>query len=402
MTLLIFEEKNATCVWASAEIGRQAGLRSPCRLRRVGSSPTSPTSPSAGFAWEACNVLSYDLMKLILELTVYCLILLISTLASGVAQLDIGTTARLADKRSAYERATDLLKNGGDTVKAIQLLELWLAAVPLDTNAARILASAYSKKGMIAEAALARSIQPNVSRNTDSRVLMHYTPQVRLGSYKVLLPKSYSSLKRYPAVLLLHGNGQGPDVMIDFARTLAMDSVLFVCPFAPYVRIQETKQSQHTRFSASGEGIDMPDSLMSEIVDESASWYRDAYIDAATKYSIARIKPIIVGFSQGGFYAHIVASRFPATFQSIVSVSASMFSYGRFQEYINNLNIFGIDALVVHGIRDKVVPLQTAELLVATLKNSGVAVEFVTFEGEHWPSPDAVNAIRTWLQRRLR
>lgn len=341
-------------------------------------------------------------MKSILELTAYCLTLLISALVSGVAQHDIGTTARLTDKRSAYERATDLLNNGGDTIKAIQLLELWLAAVPLDTNAARILASAYTRKGMMAEAALARSIHPNGSRNTDSRVVMHYTPQVRLGSYKVLLPKSYSSQKRYPAVLLLHGNGQSPDVMIDFARTLAMDSVLFICPFAPYVRIQETKQSQYTRFSASGDGIDMPDSLMSEIVDESASWYRDAYVDASVRYSIARIKPIIVGFSQGGFYAHIVASRFPGTFQSIVSVSASMFSYGRYQEYVNNLNVFGIDALVVHGTHDKVVPLQTAELLVATLKNSGVAAELVTFEGEHWPTPDAVYAIRAWLQQRLR
>ncbi|MBI2794069.1 MAG: dienelactone hydrolase family protein [Ignavibacteria bacterium] len=340
-------------------------------------------------------------MKAIPELIAYC-VLLMGALVSGVAQQDIRTTATLTDRRSAYDRAIDMLKRGADTAQAIHLLELWMAAVPFDTNAARILSTAYASRGMMAEASIARSIPPDVVRIDDSRVETHYTPQVRLGTYRVLLPKNYSPKKRYPAVLLLHGNGQGPNVMIDFARALSMDSVLFICPFAPYVRMQETKQSQRNRFSASGEGIDMPDSLMSEIVDESASWYRDAYTDASTKYSIARIKPIIVGFSQGGFYAHIVASRFPSTFQSVVSIGASMFSYGRFQEYVNNLNIYGIDALVLQGTHDNVVPLQTAELIVATLKNSGVNAELVTFEGEHWPTNEAIQIIRMWLQRRLR
>jgi len=313
----------------------------------------------------------------------------------------IKTISVMSDRRTAYDRAIDALQQTRDTATAIQHFETWLAAVPSDTNAANLLARCYEATGHFEEAAFARQVRPIVQRVADDRTRSVFTPQVRMGTYRVLLPVAYKPTGHYPAVLVLHGNGQNPDVMIDWVRTMHMDSVIFIFPQAPYAKVTEIMQTQRRKFSASGDGLDFPDSIMIDIVDESASWYHDALLDAETRFAISKVKPVVIGFSQGGFYAHILTGRFPATFQGVVSISASMWEYGRIAEYLPKLHPYGIEALILHGKKDTSVPLQTAELYYAMLKGAGIAAEFKSFDGGHWPSDEATTWVKSWLQKRL-
>ncbi|MBV6464330.1 MAG: hypothetical protein OKBPIBMD_01785 [Chlorobi bacterium] len=323
---------------------------------------------------------------------------------------DVGTvTAQLADdiftrkdKRTYRERADELFQTGLSDGAAIRLYEQWLNVVPADSVAANKLLQLYTRNGRKQDEVRLGSYLKSITNTPDQRIQTVQTLQVRLGLYKVLLPRQLKPGVTYPSVLVLHGNGNTEDLMIEWIKSFNMDSVIFVFPQAPYPKMADIKATQRDAYSATDAAPFMSDSLRNEVVSTSAIWYRDAYLDASIRYPISAVKPIIVGFSQGGFYAYAVATRFPETFQGIVSVSASMYAYGEVQQYIPVLKTHGIEVLVLHGTKDAVVRPQTGELLSALLTRNGVTNTFRFFDGGHWPTPDASAMVREWLASRLK
>ncbi len=307
-----------------------------------------------------------------------------------------------SDSRTLRERAHTLIRKGGQDSLAMKFLERWLSAVPFDTSAAKDLKALYVRNGRVADAKYADSIVIKRRHRADPRTLTIKTLQVRYGSYQVIMPANVKPTETYPAVLVLHGNGNNPEVMMNWVRTLKMDSVIFLFPEAPYPKLHEIMAIQHPVFSASGRGLGLPDSLFAGVIDASAAWYHDVYIDASTKLPISRRKPVIIGFSQGGFYAYVVASRYPQDFRSIISISASMYAEGQVEGHLDDLRLYGVDVLVAHGKSDKVVPFQTAELISAMLSTARIEHEVKPYEGGHWPSKTVSKYIRTWLIDRLR
>ncbi len=305
------------------------------------------------------------------------------------------------DKRTLRERADEALRKGAPDSVVISMYEQWLHAVPSDTSAAKQLAALYTKVGRTADASAATRLSSPESPSADPRLETVYTLQVRLGMYKVYGPAKPKPGIKYPAVLVLHGNGHNEEVMLNWVKSLNMDSVYFILPQAPYAKLSDIMASHRPRYSATDVAPTLPDSLLPQVVDASAAWYHDAYIDASVRYPISAIKPIVIGFSQGGFYSYAVATRYPHTFQSVVSVCASMYAYGGIRERLPDLRAHGIDVLVLHGSKDDVVPLQVGELISSLLHGSNVQHTFHVFEGGHWPSAPATAMIRNWLITRL-
>jgi predicted esterase len=327
-------------------------------------------------------------------------LVLVTTAVMCPAQV-INEIATRADKRTARERADEAVAAGKDSL-AVALYETWLSAVPNDTAAASLLSRAYARAGRNAESLKALSITAEPKPPTDQRVQTIYTLQVRMGSYKVLMPKLVKPGTKYPVVLVLHGNGHTEELMLEWVKQLGMDSVVFVLPRAPYPRVEEIIATHRPRFSASDVAPGFPDSLMTAVVEASAAWYHDALTDASARFPISNVKPIVVGFSQGGFYSYAVATRYPQTFQSVVSISASMYFYGGVQSHFADLRAYGIDALVLHGRQDPIVPFQVGELIASLLTRSQVDHTFVPFDGAHWPTTEATKQIRSWLYYHLK
>lgn len=229
-----------------------------------------------------------------------------------------------------------------------------------------------------------------------------YTLQVRMAKYHVILPTEMKPAQTFPAVLVLHGNGHTPEFMMQWVRSMKLDSVIFIFPEAPYPKYDEIIATKKVKLSASGEGIGMPDSLMSEVVKASAAWYHDALTDASARLPISKVKPIVLGFSQGGFYSYVLATRYPWTFQSVVSVCASMYDYGHAVEHFDDLAKYGIDVLITHGRQDTTVRFQTGELIKAALERNNVSHTFLPFDGGHWPTPEVSEQIAAYIRQRLR
>lgn len=223
--------------------------------------------------------------------------------------------------------------------------------------------------------------------------------QERFGRYRVQIPNGAAKGKLYPLVVFLHGNGNTPDLMMRWAKDLKLDSSVIICPEAPYVKIPETIQTSTERYTAMADAIGISDTLVPEAITFSADWYFNVVMDAQRSLPVDNsVKPILIGFSQGGFYAQVLLTRHPDAFRKVVTVSASMYASGNVLERLPALTSYNIDILLAHARLDPVVPFQTGELIHAAFDNAGVKHTFVPFDGGHWPTPEVTETIGKWLR----
>ncbi|MCS7302069.1 MAG: alpha/beta hydrolase-fold protein [Candidatus Kapabacteria bacterium] len=353
---------------------------------------------------------------------------------SGVAQPLSRLPQPLVATSTARERADFFLKQGSDD-SAIAYYRLWTSANPRDTIAWLQLSKLLAKRGDIERALdalqgasiaglsnreqiLSDTLFAKIIRTGRGRAILEridansreyaayplrYARQERIGRYRVLFPPGYDSTQRYHLVLLLHGNGNEPIMMLRWARALGLERAIIVCPEAPYVKVAETIAQGRMRLSAAGEDLTAPDSLNPIIVELSARWYLTVVDDAERTLPIIRASlPIVVGFSQGGFYAQVLISRYPERFRAAVLLATSYYWWGGIAERLDLIRRYGIEILHVHGKADTIVPIQTAWLLREMYHKAGINYTLEEFEGEHWIPDDLARRIGRWIEEHFR
>lgn len=346
-------------------------------------------------------------------------------LLGGVA--GIGSAQQL---QTAFERGFALWQQG-KYADAVSALRLWTQAHPRDGEAFVLLARCWLRLGdtVAAVRALDSALQAGwndttqlagewrfLERHRDGQrvvaalrrqaaamgnVGVEFAPQRRLGRYFVLYPPRYSLQRRYYLVLLLHGNGQAPGQLFAWARQWQTEDMLIVAPEAPYVRLRPTLNAAALRFSALGEELGAADSLREEILAATAEWYQEVVEEAFQRFPLRRALPVVVGFSQGGFMAMVLLARQPGAYAGAALVAPSYYPEGKVLERLPELRRYGVSLLLLHGRQDPIVPFQTAELLANAFAHAGVEYEFLPFEGVHWPSAEATEALRQWLRKIL-
>lgn len=231
----------------------------------------------------------------------------------------------------------------------------------------------------------------------DPRTESRFAPQSRLGRYTVLYPNNMRTDTTYRLVVLLHGNGHGPETMLEWARQLDLNDVIYICPEAPYLKWTESIAEGKKKYTGMSDAIGAPDSLRARTIDLTVSWYRDAILDAQRSLPVAMERPMIIGFSQGGFYAHVLATRYPDDVLTVVTMCASMYPEGNVYTRYTLLRERNIEVLVTHGRTDNIVPFSVGNDISLALGAAGVRHVFVPFDGGHWPTPDITKRIRDWL-----
>ncbi len=353
-------------------------------------------------------------------------LLLFLTIVISINQ--IASAQQLPDLRTMREKADDFMKSG-DYRSANASYESWVQACPRDTmahyfHALCLVKVAQSELALKAleQAAIAglsdlkrvndepefaplrllnkwKEVQQRVNANAreNAEFPFAYCKQERMARYRVLYPSDYDSTKRYPLILLLHGNGQTPAVMLRWMKELKLSSVIVVCPEAPYAKFPESIAHGQSQLSASPTDLQVPDTLRQETVELSARWYADVLTHAQRTLPLTKDLPLIIGFSQGGFYSLVFATRFPERIRSVIALSPSYFEEAHLRERAASLRQHGIDVLHCHGKQDPIVPFQTAELIHDMLSQAGVTTSYVPFDGIHWMTPDINQKVQTWI-----
>ncbi|MBU3679422.1 MAG: hypothetical protein FGM32_07435 [Candidatus Kapabacteria bacterium] len=223
--------------------------------------------------------------------------------------------------------------------------------------------------------------------------------QRRLGRYKVSLPRGYdSSARRYPLILLLHGNGNTPQMLLTWFAGMGIDSVVVVCPEAPYVKIPETVGKRQGAYTGVADAIGAPDSLRGESIELTASWYAEVMEDARRRYRVDTSKgTIVVGYSQGGFLAHALLTLIPERLAGVASISASVYPSWNVQSRFVSVPLPRPPVFVAHGTADPIVSYAVGESYRAALDAAGFSPEFHPFQGGHWPTPEIERELNRWI-----
>lgn len=376
-----------------------------------------------------CSVRKDVQVRLLFRALMFALLVL-----TTMAQVGQRVPQSLVVTSTARERADFFLKQGIED-SALAYYELWTRANPRDTvalvtlskilakrrndNAALDALAAAAAAGLCNKAVIvADTVFASLLRSTRTRLIIEriesnareqanypsrFVRQERIGRYRVLYPPGFDSLQRYHLVLLLHGNGNEPVMMLRWAKALNLERAIIVCPEAPYVKVAETIAQGRLRLSAAGEDLAAPDTLNPTIVELSARWYISVLDDAEHSLPVLTASlPIVVGFSQGGFYAQVLATRFPNRFRGVVLLASSYYQWGNIATRLDSVRRYGIEILHVHGNADKIVPIQTAWLLRDMYHQAGVRYTYWEFDGEHWIPDDMARRIGRWIEEHLR
>jgi len=334
--------------------------------------------------------------------------------------------------RSVREKA-DSEMNKGNVAEAVQLYERWLEVMPRDAECAILIAkcrfklnekeSGYSALERAAKLGYARadlvssdsvfaklngqkrydialsSMKKNAAENEVSP--FRYVPQTRMGRYRIFYPVNYTTDKRYSLIVMLHGNGNDPSLMLKLAQQMKIENAIIISPEAPYLKFRESAYSLTEKFSATGEDRNFPDTLRDEVIDLSAQWYDSIIDDAFSFLPLKKALPLLIGFSQGGFYASVMGTRYPHRYSGIVTICASLYPEGRVVENIKYIYKYGVPVLVLHSTNDPVVPYQTGELFASALKTEKVNCEFFSYMGGHWLNDEAFAKLKEWVYNHL-
>jgi predicted esterase len=312
------------------------------------------------------------------------------------------------DLRSAFQKGKEAMILG-EYAKAIQHFEIWTLAMPRDAQAFVHLASCQARMGkdtavifsleqslkaglnevfLIEQDTILRQfiesksqlamnlssafwgadnawtalIQNANEQSDQKRFPIGFAEQKRLARYRILYPKNYDSTKNYRAILLLHGNG--------------LDHII-IAPEAPYVKLKESIQSGAMKLSGRGEDQFFPDSLQEDVINQTAEWYVSTLNHVKKTLPISNDPQIVMGFSQGGFFASVLMSRYPESFSSAITLCGSMFPEGKIEENLSKVKALNRDMLIVHGRQDTIVPFSVAESFSKQLSNAKIGLNHI-------------------------
>ena len=238
----------------------------------------------------------------------------------------------------------------------------------------------------------------------DTQGLWRFAEQRRVGRYKVRLPATYTtSNARYRLVLLLHGNGNSPQMVLNWFGGLGLDSLIVAAPEAPYTKIPETVTNGRGLYAGVADAIWAPDSVRAESIALTAEWYERILEDASAGLRVDTARaPLVIGFSQGGYFAHVLNVRSIRPLAGVASICASVYPqfdvisrYAAKQAQMPPL-------FVAHGMSDSLVPFAVGQSYRRTLETIGAPMVFLPFDGGHWPTSAVDAALRNWIMSIIR
>jgi phospholipase/carboxylesterase len=199
----------------------------------------------------------------------------------------------------------------------------------------------------------------------------------------------------FPTVLALHGRGASAHDLIGLAPVLHAGRALVLCPQGPLAFEIGEGFVGHGWFELS----QVRPPTVADIT-RAADQVR-AFLDkAAERYPIERRKLVIMGFSQGGVLAYELALRDPSRFAGLVALSSWLPSdlAASIPAQPGSENF---PALVIHGTRDSMIPVERAQESRKLLTERGFSVGYREYEMEHGIAPEALRDLVGWLESKV-
>jgi phospholipase/carboxylesterase len=199
----------------------------------------------------------------------------------------------------------------------------------------------------------------------------------------------------HPTILALHGWGASAHDLIGLAPILHGGEALVLCPQGPLALEIAPGMLGFGWFPLSSDRPPDPQEFR-----EAAGLVRRFLDLAVERYPVDRRKLVILGFSQGGSLAYSLALAQPERFAGLVALS-SWLPEELLSETPPGAAVEGLQALVVHGSEDSLVPVALGQQSRDRLVKLGVSVTYREHSMEHEIRTEALRDLVEWLERKV-
>jgi phospholipase/carboxylesterase len=181
-------------------------------------------------------------------------------------------------------------------------------------------------------------------------------------------------------IVMLHGWGANAEDLASLAPYLDLSNCAFVFPNAPYPY----------PYSPTGRAwYDLRVENMYQGLKQSREILTTWIQSLEGSMGVPLSQTILSGFSQGGAMTLDVGLGLPLA--GLVAMS------GYLHGDIIPQNSYSTPVLIMHGTKDKVVPLQAAVKAQETLESLGIAVQYQDFDIEHEINMEMLGVLRKFL-----
>lgn len=207
----------------------------------------------------------------------------------------------------------------------------------------------------------------------------------------------------HPTIFALHGWGANAQDLLGLAPYLANGRFLMICPQGAVEVPISPGRVGYGWFPLHLDGPQEVEPIVSAR-DRLQTFVESCF----SRYPIDRKKAVVLGFSQGGVMASGLALGKPERFAALVSLSswlppelANCFSAASLSNRADSSVNLRPPALVHHGSRDELLPLERGRESVETLRGLGVPVTYREYEMGHEITARGLSDLSAWLEEKV-
>jgi predicted esterase len=280
-----------------------------------------------------------------------------------VVYIGRGVTTRATELKARIARVKTTLES---QQKSNLLAELpaveYSASVPDLANAGAISLERSDPKAELDTASnlldqLERGTDPLALKRIDFRWAYRSDVDGEIQPYRVYLPRKYTSERKFPLIVALHGMGGDEDSYFNaydngvIKRLAEQRGYIVVCPKG---------RNPASMYQGSAE---------KDVMDVIAEARRLFSVDADRIY--------LTGHSMGGYGTWSIGVAHPEVFAALAPVSGG----GLPQVYAQLAKIKNVPAIVIHGDHDPTVSVEESRRMVQALQKLGAEVKYIEVPG---------------------
>ncbi|MEO1260790.1 MAG: dienelactone hydrolase family protein [Bacteroidota bacterium] len=210
----------------------------------------------------------------------------------------------------------------------------------------------------------------------------------KLLEHKVRMAKK--GVQNPPLLILLHGLGSNENDLFQLANLLD-ENFLIVSARAPYVVSTDKFKWYDVDFS-SGRPV-----INDAQAEESRKRLKGFVDQLKSVYSFDQEKIFIGGFSQGAIMSYSIGLTEPDYFAGIIALGGRMLDATKSK--IAESKLASSNVLIIHGTKDKVLPVQYARQAKSVLEQQQVNLEYHEIDLGHSINRETLQLLNNWLAR---
>jgi phospholipase/carboxylesterase len=199
----------------------------------------------------------------------------------------------------------------------------------------------------------------------------------------------------HPAIIALHGRGANAFDLLSLAPHLCGGRFMVICPQGPVeLALGQGVKGYAWYPPSSGGSPDVPGILSAR---EALRSFVD---DACERYPVDLKKLAVLGFSQGGVMAYMLALTMPDRFSALIALSCWLPV-----EALESLSVgarpLSVATLVQHGARDHMIQVNRARDAVEKLREWRVPLTYREYDMDHEITPRSLTDLSAWLEEKV-